>query len=89
MSADSMSPTSTSVPKPSQHETTVMIWLAVFPTLVVLNVALNGLLKDQHVISRTFVLATVAVPIVVYGLMPVLHRLRGRLITRWRARAPK
>jgi hypothetical protein len=31
---------------------------------------------------RTFVLATIAVPIVIYGLMPHLHRVRGRLLTR-------
>jgi hypothetical protein len=31
---------------------------------------------------RTFVLATMAVPIVIYGLMPALHRLRARLLTR-------
>jgi hypothetical protein len=31
---------------------------------------------------RTFVLATVAVPIVIYGLMPQLHRLRVRLLAR-------
>jgi hypothetical protein len=31
---------------------------------------------------RTFVLATIAVPIVIYGLMPQLHRLRGRLSRR-------
>ena len=33
-------------------------------------------------VVRTFVLATIAVPIVIYGLMPQLHRLRGRLLTR-------
>jgi hypothetical protein len=31
------------------------------------------------------VLATVAVPIVIYGLMPQLHKLRGRLVARDRA----
>jgi hypothetical protein len=31
-------------------------------------------------VLRTFVLATIAVPIVIYGLMPYLHRLRGRLL---------
>jgi hypothetical protein len=35
---------------------------------------------------RTFVLATVAVPIVIYGLMPQLHRLRVRLLGRAVAR---
>jgi hypothetical protein len=35
-------------------------------------------------IPRTFVLATIAVPIVIYGLMPHLHRARGRLLGRMR-----
>ena len=33
-------------------------------------------------VLRTFVLATIAVPIVIYGLMPYLHRLRARLVNR-------
>jgi hypothetical protein len=33
-------------------------------------------------VLRTFVLATIAVPIVIYGLMPQLHRARRRLLTR-------
>jgi len=57
-----------------------MIWLAVFPTLVVLNLTLGRVLGDLNVVPRTFVLATVAVPIVIYGLMPHLHRLRARLL---------
>jgi antibiotic biosynthesis monooxygenase (ABM) superfamily enzyme len=57
-----------------------MIWLAVLPTLTVLNVALSSLLEDVPVVLRTFVVATVAVPIVMYGLMPRLHRLRARLV---------
>ncbi len=32
-------------------------------------------------VLHTFVLATTAVPIVIYGLMPYLHRLRVRLLT--------
>jgi antibiotic biosynthesis monooxygenase (ABM) superfamily enzyme len=58
-----------------------MIWLAVFPTLVVLNLSLGQLLADLPVVPRTFVLATAAAPIVIYGLMPQLHRLRARLLT--------
>jgi antibiotic biosynthesis monooxygenase (ABM) superfamily enzyme len=58
-----------------------MIWLAVFPTLTVLNLALGGWLATLTPVLRTLVLATVAVPIVIYGLMPPLHRLRRRLLT--------
>jgi len=66
---------------PSKHQLALMIWLAVFPTLVVLNLTLKGLLDGLPVVVRTFVLVTIAVPIVIYGLMPQLHRLRTRLVT--------
>jgi antibiotic biosynthesis monooxygenase (ABM) superfamily enzyme len=58
-----------------------MIWLAVFPTLTLINLALGNWLTTLSPVLRTFVLATVAVPIVIYGLMPHLHRLRARLLT--------
>jgi hypothetical protein len=37
-------------------------------------------LADVSTVPRTLVLATVAVPIVMYGLMPRLYRLRVRLL---------
>lgn len=67
---------------PTKHQMALMIWLAVFPTLTVLNLALGDWLRTLNPILRTFVLATIAVPIVIYALMPQLHRLRGRLLTR-------
>ena len=67
---------------PSKHQLAVMIWLAVFPTLTALNLLLGGWLEDLSPVLRTFVLATVAVPVVIYGLMPQLHRARALLLTR-------
>ncbi len=69
-------------PAPTTHQLAVMIWLAVFPTLTVLNLALGRFLVDLPVVVRTLVLATIAVPVVIYGLMPRLHRARGRLLAR-------
>ena len=66
---------------PSKHQLTLMIWLAVFPTLTLLNVALSGVLRDLPNVLRTFTLATLAVPIVMYAVMPQLHRLRTWLLT--------
>jgi antibiotic biosynthesis monooxygenase (ABM) superfamily enzyme len=66
---------------PTKHEQALMIWLAVFPTLTVLNLALGDWLRTLTPILRTFVLATIAVPIMTYALMPQLHRLRRRLLT--------
>jgi antibiotic biosynthesis monooxygenase (ABM) superfamily enzyme len=73
------------VPPPNRHQLAVMIWLAVFPTLTVINVVLGDWLRTLSPVVRTFVLATIAVPIVIYVLMPHLHRIRTQLLT---GRAP-
>ncbi|GAA3603240.1 hypothetical protein [Microlunatus ginsengisoli] len=74
---------STSVGPPTKHQLALMIWLAVFPTLTILNVAFGPWLGALPTVVRTFVLATVAVPIVIYGLMPQLHKIRIRILTRF------
>lgn len=75
-------PSHPSVGPPTKHQLAVMIWLAVFPTLTVLNLALGAWLGTLSPVVRTFVLATIAVPIVIYGLMPRLHQARLRLLSR-------
>ena len=80
------SPRPAPVGPPSKHQLALMIWIAVFPTLTVLNLALGDWLAGLTPVLRTFTLATVAVPIVIYGLMPQLHRVRARLLTRATAR---
>ena len=66
----------------TEVQLTLMIWLAVFPTLTVLNLGLSSLLTDVPIVLRTFILTTIAMPIVMYGLVPRLHQLRARLVTR-------
>ena len=82
MTPDTASTTAARPGPPSKHQLAVMIWLAVFPTLTALNVLLGGRLSELGTVPRTFVLATVAVPIVIYGVMPQLHRARARLLRR-------
>jgi antibiotic biosynthesis monooxygenase (ABM) superfamily enzyme len=83
MSATVTAPTTTpTIPPPSKHQLALMIWVAVFPTLTVLNLLLGDSLSGLPRVVRTFVLATVAVPIVIYGLMPRLHGLRARILHR-------
>lgn len=65
---------------PTKHQLALMIWLCVFPTLVAIILALADWLRPMSTVLRTFVLATVAVPIVIYGLMPQLHKARVRLL---------
>ena len=80
MTSRTPAPQRASIPPPSKHHLGVMIWLSVFPTLTVINLALGDWLKTLSPVVRTFVLATIAVPIVIYGLMPYMHRLRTRLM---------
>jgi len=82
MSANAIPRTPTPVPPPSKHQLALMIWIAVFPTLTVLNLLLGNLLTDVAVVLRTLILATIAVPIVIYGFMPQLHKARRALIIR-------
>ena len=72
---------STRTPPPSKHQLALMIWLCVFPTLTAINLAFAEWLGNMTPVLRTFVLATIAVPIVIYGLMPHLHRIRARALT--------
>jgi antibiotic biosynthesis monooxygenase (ABM) superfamily enzyme len=67
---------------PGKHQLALMIWIAVFPTLTILNLGLRPWLMTMGPVLRTFVLATIAVPIVIYGVMPRLHKLRARILTR-------
>ena len=70
------------VPPPTKHQLALMIWLCVFPTLTAINLVFGDWLRPMPPVLRTFVLATIAVPIVIYGLMPHLHGFRARLVSR-------
>jgi hypothetical protein len=43
------------IPPPSKHQLALMIWLCVFPTLTVLNLALADPLRTLSPVPRTFV----------------------------------
>jgi len=59
----------------------VAIWICVLPTLTAINLTFANWLGSMSAVARTFVLATIAVPIVIYGLMPQLQRARARLLS--------
>jgi antibiotic biosynthesis monooxygenase (ABM) superfamily enzyme len=80
MTNQTPAPQPAKIPPPSKAHLSLMIWLSVFPTLTVINLALGDWLTTLSPVARTFVLATVAVPIVIYGLMPYMHRFRARLM---------
>jgi antibiotic biosynthesis monooxygenase (ABM) superfamily enzyme len=75
-----MSTTTTTTTAPvSPHRQALTVWLAVLPTLTVLQLVLGDLLAEVHPYLRPPIMATLAVPIVVYGVMPRLARLMARV----------
>ena len=66
------------VPQPSAGWQTLLVWIAVLPTLTVVQVSLGAVLERLPAIVRPMIVATVVVPIVVLVLMPRLLRLRER-----------
>lgn len=62
----------------SRHRQAATVWLAVVPTLTVLQLVLGHLLAAVPPVLRPPIMATVAVPIVVYAVMPLLARLTAR-----------
>jgi antibiotic biosynthesis monooxygenase (ABM) superfamily enzyme len=70
---------------PTRHQLALMIWICVFPSLTVINLSLADWLRPMPTVLRTFVVATIAVPVVVYGLLPQLQKVRIWLLTRSRS----
>ena len=75
-------PAAAPVGPPSRHQMAILIWIAVFPTLSVVSTVLGPWIGDLNPVVRTFVLATIAVPTIVYGEMPWLQRARIWILTR-------
>ena len=75
--------TATSINQPcapaSPHRQAITVWLAVLPTLTVLQLVLGHVLAQVPLYLRPPIMATFAVPIVVYALMPRLSRLTARV----------
>ncbi|MFI6603600.1 hypothetical protein ACIBHX_45845 [Nonomuraea sp. NPDC050536] len=63
----------------SRHRQALMAWIAVLPTLTVLQLALGGLLEAVPLYLRPPIIATLMVPIMIYVLMPLLQRIDSRL----------
>ncbi|MFC8124982.1 hypothetical protein [Streptomyces sp. NPDC057302] len=67
---------------PPRHHMALMIWLSVFPTLTVLELLLHSWLAKLPLVVQTLLLSAAVVLTVVYVLMPRLHKIRGRLLSR-------
>jgi antibiotic biosynthesis monooxygenase (ABM) superfamily enzyme len=61
-------------PKPNIHVTALIVWLTIFPLVVIFSTLLGPMTTNWHPVLRTFVLTLIVVPIAAYWLMPQMFR---------------
>ncbi|MFF7632280.1 hypothetical protein ACFZB9_03900 [Kitasatospora sp. NPDC008050] len=64
----------------SVHHRAVITWVAVYPTITLVLGLLGPHTAHLPLVVRTLILSGIVVPVVVYGLIPVLHRLHAATI---------
>ncbi|MDH6578230.1 hypothetical protein [Kitasatospora sp. MAP5-34] len=74
---------------PTVHHRVLLTWLAVYPAITVASLLLGPYTAHLPVYLRTFVLTALVVPVVVYGLMPLLFKGHAATIGRRRERAER
>ena len=60
---------------PSVHRRALLTWLAVFPTITLVQLVLSPYIGGWPLVARTAVITAVAVPLSVHVLVPRLLRL--------------
>ncbi len=62
--------------KPNEkHKRAFIIWLAIYPLITILSLSLGSYLIDLPLYVRTLITSIIAVPIMFYGLVPLLNKL--------------
>ena len=63
---------------PPRHRMAVMVWLAIYPTITLLLALGGAAIAEWPLPLRTFALTVVAVPLMVFVLLPRLQRCSPR-----------
>ena len=61
--------------KKRKHKQALIVWLAIYPLITLLYALLGNFLADLAPPLKTMVLTLIAVPLMSYGMLPLLNRL--------------
>ncbi|MBV7528705.1 hypothetical protein [Chitinophaga sp. sic0106] len=62
--------------KPNEHhKRAFIIWLAIYPLITILTMSLGEYLIHLPLYIRTLIMTVIAVPLMFYGLVPLLNKL--------------
>jgi antibiotic biosynthesis monooxygenase (ABM) superfamily enzyme len=81
-----LAPTRAAAPRrpgpPPRHRLALIVWLAIYPTITLLLHLGGPVINDWPLPLRTLALTAVAVPLMVFVLLPVLQRAFAPWLTR-------
>lgn len=63
---------------PPRYKQAIVVWLAIYPTITIILLALGPRLEALPIPLRTLALTLLLVPLMVYVLVPTLNRLLHR-----------
>jgi antibiotic biosynthesis monooxygenase (ABM) superfamily enzyme len=61
--------------KNEKHKRAFLIWLAIYPLITILFYLLGEFIQEFPIPLKTFCLTIIAVPMVVYVILPFYHRI--------------
>lgn len=68
--------------KPPQHRMALVVWLAIYPTITLLLALGGDAIANWPLPLRTLALTAIAVPLMVFVLLPQLQRVLSPWLTR-------
>ena len=60
---------------PPKWKTAILVWLAIYPSITTLFLLFGEQLMALHPMLRTLVLTLILVPLLVFVLLPLMHKL--------------
>ena len=67
---------------PPRYKVAVVVWLAIYPTVLLAQVLLRPVTRGLPLFLQTLAVTLVVVPLAVWLLIPTLNRLLGRWLQR-------
>ena len=61
--------------KNRRHKQALLVWLSIYPLITFLYTLTGSMLADLTLPLKTLVLTLIAVPVMSYGMLPLLNRL--------------
>ena len=64
--------------QPAKWKFAIMVWLAIYPSITIVQMLLGDLLKNLPLALRTLILTGILVPLMVFILLPLLRKILAK-----------